>query len=235
MVVVFALLLVGIPSSGAPQAAQKPQRPAIPVPESMKTRPLAEVQRYMLDKKLFTPDDRWKYEGSEQFDRQKARFGRALVYQAGTFMVGDNRFKPAGAFVKYRVWKADSVDAAHKAFVRSALPERETRFAQRTEKKLRAGDESRYVIETVVAGGNAEGQVRRIHIRYGDHLVEIAAFADLKAFGPAPKAGARPWLCEAPLNRILQATLNKWKTLSALTCAGRKQQPCAPRGSDLVP
>lgn len=176
----------------------------------------------MLDKSLFTPDERWRYEGSDMFERPKARFGGATVYQAGIVTVGDNRWMPAGAYVKYRVWKAESAEEAHKGFAKTALPERKSPYTTRTVKQLRAGDEARDLAETVASEGQPASYLRRIHIRYGEYLVEIAAYADLKAFGPAPKKGPRPWLCEAPLNRVLQATLDHWKKLHPVSNTSRK-------------
>ena len=125
------------------QSPSKPSPPAAVRGATVKSAPKLDLTPYLLDKSQFTPDDRGRYEGSEQFDRQKARFGGAIAYQAGIVTVGDNRWMPAGAYVKYHVWKADSVDEARKAFARSAIPERKTRFARRTERRLRAGDEAR--------------------------------------------------------------------------------------------
>ncbi len=214
MVAFVAGLLIGLTLLDTPQAASKPAQAAPPsAAGTSKAQAKPDPTPYQLDKALFTPDDRWRYEGSEQFDRQKARFGGAIAYQAGIVTIGDNRWLPAGAYVKYRVWKADTVEAARKAFERTELPERKSPFTRRSVRPLRAGDEARDVSETVSAEGNATSYLRRIHIRYGEYLVEISAYSDLKAFGPAPRSGSRPWLSEAPTAKVLQAALDHWKTV----------------------
>jgi hypothetical protein len=206
----WLLVFLASPALAAPQAQSNDRVP----PEIAKARTAPDGSRYMLDKALFTPDDRWRYEASDQFDRPKARFGRAIAYQAGIVTVGDNRWLPAGAYVKYRVWKFDTADAAREAFAKAAPPKKPDKYVQRKVRALRAGDEARDIADTVVADGHAASYSRFLHIRYGNHLVEVAGYADLKAFGPAPKKGVRDWLCEAPFTAITKAVLSHWRGLS---------------------
>ena len=81
-----------------------------------------EAKRFLLDPKLFTPDDRWKYDASDKHERPKARFGGAIAAQKGTVSIGDTRWLNTGAYVLYQVYEYPSVSEARQAFRDFAPP-----------------------------------------------------------------------------------------------------------------
>ncbi len=169
-----------------------------------------ESARFLLDPKLFTPDDRWVYDGSDKYDRPKARFGGAIVGQKGTVSIGDNRWLNTGAFVLYQVWKHPTLKDARDAFRAATTYEKPGKFARRAERRLNAGDEGRDLTETVV---NEAGEPvmfhRRTHVRFGTYLLAVTSSTDMKSFGPKPASGQRPWLSQPVFDRVLQAALKR--------------------------
>jgi hypothetical protein len=176
-------------------------------PDSGKAAP--EYRRFLLNPKLFTPDERWTYDGSDKYPNPKARFGGALVAQKGSVSIGDNRWLNTGAFVQYQLVKHDSVAGAQQAFKASALP-KPGRFARRTTRSLKAGDEARDESDTVVdERGEPVSYHRRVDVRYGAYHLAVIGSADMKTFGPAPASGSRRWLCEDVFDNVLKAALSR--------------------------
>lgn len=208
-VVVWAAL----PGIGQCQAAQSSA--ATPGQTQSAPRALtADEKQLLLDPKLFAPDDRWVYDGSDKYDRPKARFGGATVGQKGTVSIGDTRWLNSGAFVLYQVWKYPSIKEAREAFRSVATLEKPGKFTRRTVRPLKAGDESRDVSETVVnEKGDPASYHRRVRVRFGAYVLAVTSSADMKAFGPAPASGIRPWLSEAVFDKVLKAALQRCSSL----------------------
>ncbi len=210
--IVCAIVSLGQPVYGqsAPVAA-KAQAAAVKAEAAEKR----EAARLLLDPHLFTPDDRWVYDGSDKYDRPKARFGGAIVGQRGTVSIGDTRWLNTGAFVLYQVWKYPTLKEARQAFRGATTFEKPGKFARRTTRQLKAGDEARDVAETVVnERGEPTAFTRRVRVRFGSYVLAITSSADMKAFGPAPSSGSRPWLSEAVFNRVLQVALQRVASLA---------------------
>ncbi len=205
MAVALVTVSCPIPSACAQAGATQPSASAT------QARPDPDPRPYLLDPKLFTPDDRWTYDASDKHDRPKARFEGAIAGQQGVVSIGDTRWLNSGAAVRYRVWKYDRVSEAHRAFLDTAPAHTPGKFARRVVREMKAGDEARDVTETVIdERGEPASFTRRIHVRFGVHLVGLTASADMKAFGPASKSGRRPWLCEAAFDKVLRAALRHW-------------------------
>ncbi|NUQ71313.1 MAG: hypothetical protein HUU17_10900 [Chthonomonadales bacterium] len=202
--------LCGIPLHGVAQAPAQgaPQQPALQ-PGPKRPAP-AGFEPYILPRKLFTPDDRWTYEGSDTSSKMRARFGGAIAYQNGGVSYGDNRWQSSGAYIRYQVWKYDRVEDAKRAFAENRPPLKGTQWAQRRTIPIKVGDEAIDATEIRSNRDEAVSYARTTLIRYGNHVVQIAAYSDLKAFGPRPKTGSRPWLCEAPYKSVRQAALDHW-------------------------
>ena len=178
--------------------------------------------RLLLDPKLFTPDDRYTYDGSDKYDRPKARFGGAIVGQKGSVSIGDNRWLNTGAYVLYQVWRYPSLKEAIAAFRLSTTYEKPGKLARRTVRQLKAGDEGRELLETVA---NERGEPvifnRRAHVRFGTYLLAVTSSTDMKSFGPRPASGPRLWLSQPVFDKVLPAALNRCAAIAKVRPAGK--------------
>ncbi|NUQ71603.1 MAG: hypothetical protein HUU17_12395 [Chthonomonadales bacterium] len=212
----MACPIAGIVQQAPPTQAGSTDAEKAALADKLKTSP------WLLPRSLFTPNDRWTYDGSNMYDRTKARFGGALAGQTGTVSIGDNRWLNSGSFVKYQVWRYGSAAEAREYYRQLAPASKPAKNVRRTVRKVAYGDESCDVADAVLDDrGIAQSQTRLAAIRIGAYLISVRSSANMKAFGPAPQSGSRPWLGDDVFTRVLNAAIARARTLLKTPSRGK--------------
>lgn len=165
-----------------------------------------------IDPRLFAPDKWWKYEGHDD-DRPDA-YG---VEQNGAVSIGGRLQQNHGANVFYRASEFATGAKAHEAMRDRVRRLRGSRGTAGSVAPYRRGDEALLFRRiTPDKEGKPAYFASVALVRYGRYVVEIAGASDMKAFGPRPQTGERPWMCEPVFNSVLKAALAKWDRHRAL-------------------
>ena len=170
-----------------------------------------------LDKKIFTPDHWWEYEEAE--DELSSDFS---VEQHGMAKFGSRTMLGRGAAVAYKVLTCPSDQAAHQAFVHFSQQGPPTPNVRRTARSLHHGDESLDRIYIQVEPSGKPHEIRReSYLRFGRYVILLSSWSDIRAFGPRPSRGERPWMSEPVYQQVYQEVLSRWTHYRTLLASAK--------------
>lgn len=207
--------LIGATSVAVWAQAPKPPLPVLP-------KGVKQLNAMYIDQKLFEPDKWWRYESADD-DRPSAY----AVEQESTVSIGGRAIRNVGANVKYKVHEFPDESAASRAFAGFVPRSISTSAVRRDLKRLRKGAEAVDIEETAFDPSHKPTRIMRdLFVRYDRYVVEVYASSDLRAFGPRPASGERPWMCDPIYTRVREAALKKWdryRELVSLSDANRSK------------
>ncbi len=212
--------LITLARPGFAQQAEKTETPAglpappkTPINQEPKSPP--QLKPMFLDKKVFTPDDRWHY---EEADDDRA-FGSSVEQVTG-ISFGSPQEPSHGAFVKYYVFTLASPEKAHGMYLKLLPKNPVPANVKRTTRGWAKADEGSEITEALLdPKGVAQQQDRIAVARYGRYVVQLLGNSDMRAPGPRPQTGERKWLSEPVFENTLQALKTRWANYKTLLAA----------------
>lgn len=177
-----------------------------------------QLKPMFISEKLFTPDKHWEY---EEYEPEVPHV--YAVGQTGKVSIGGEQILNRGALVQYLVSEFPNREIAHTKFQHAFLQTENTNVVRRLTRPVPVGDEAVETIETDYHGTEPLRFMRVTVARYGRCVVRVIGRSDMRAFGPRPRHGERPWLSEPVYTKVLEQVLGRWKNYRSLIPAAASE------------